>query len=81
MFFFPKSQNILVNIWLLALTLIPSGCSIMNKSQPQNLSTTTENSTIAQVLKVKPTGEPNNYTFAVTVTSPDTGCAPRSGSL
>lgn len=77
MLFFPKSQNILVKILFLALTIIPSGCLIMNESQvsqPKIVSATTENSTIAQVLKVEPTGEPNNYTFAVTVTSPDTGC-------
>ena len=42
--------------------------------QPKTVSATTENSSTAQVLKVEATGEPNNYTFAVTVTSPDTGC-------
>ena len=30
--------------------------------------------TTAQVLKVAAKGEPNNYTFAVTIRSPDTGC-------
>ena len=29
----------------------------------------------AQVLKVEARGESNNYTFAVTVSSPDTGCS------
>lgn len=32
------------------------------------------NNTTARVLKVAATGKPNNYTFAVTVSSPDTGC-------
>ncbi|MEM8722187.1 MAG: hypothetical protein AAGE84_23315 [Cyanobacteria bacterium P01_G01_bin.39] len=30
--------------------------------------------TKAQITNVNATGEPNNYTFAVTVSSPDTGC-------
>ena len=77
MLFFHKSHNILTKILFLALTIILSGCSIMNDSQvPQSktVSATTENSSTAQVLKVEATGEPNNYTFAVTVASPDTGC-------
>ena len=77
MLFFHKSHNILTKILLLALTIILSGCSIMSESQvpqPKTVSATTENSSTAQVLKVEATGEPNNYTFAVTVASPDTGC-------
>ncbi len=35
---------------------------------------TTEISSTAKVLQVEATGKPNNYTFAVTVSSPDTGC-------
>ena len=49
----------------------------MNESQvskPQTVSATRENITIAQILKVEPTGKPNDYNFAVTVISPDTGC-------
>ena len=42
--------------------------------QPKPVLAATENSTTAKVLKVEATGEPNNYTFAVTVNSPDTGC-------
>ena len=77
MLFFPRSQNILSKIFLLALTIILSGCSSMSESQvpqPKSVSNPTENSSIAQVLKVEATGEANNYTFAVTVSSPDTGC-------
>ena len=77
MLFFPRPQNILAKIFLLALTIILSGCSSMSESQvpqPKFVSATTENSSIAQVLKVEATGEANNYTFAVTVSSPDTGC-------
>ena len=62
---------------LLALIIILSGCSTMNESQvpqPKPVLATTENSKTAKVLKVEATGKPNNYTFAVTVTSPDTGC-------
>ena len=64
-------------ILFLALAIMLSGCSIMSESQmskPQTVVATTENSTIAQVLKVEATGEANNYNFAVTVSSPDTGC-------
>lgn len=34
----------------------------------------TQNSSTAKVVQVQATGEANNYTFAVTVSSPDTGC-------
>ena len=33
-----------------------------------------KNNQIAQVLEVTAAGKPNNYTFTVTVSSPDTGC-------
>ncbi|WP_019509519.1 hypothetical protein [Pleurocapsa sp. PCC 7319] len=62
---------------LLALIIILCGCWMSSESQiPQSqpISATTENSKLAQVLKVETTGEPNNYTFSVTVSSPDTGC-------
>ena len=46
----------------------------MSESQsPQPKPVLATNNT-AQVLKVEATGEANNYTFAVTVRSPDTGC-------
>lgn len=55
-----------------------SGCStIKNKSsapQSQPMLDTNNTNTTAQVLKVAAKGEPNNYTFAVTIRSPDTGC-------
>ena len=51
-----------------ALSAIVSGCSKVNESQ------ILAESAIAQVTKVEATGEPNNYTFAVTIDSPDTGC-------
>ncbi len=59
---------------LLALVIILSGCSTMNESQvpqPKPVLATTNS---ASILKVETTGKPNNYTFAVTVSSPDTGC-------
>ena len=59
---------------LLVLVIILSGCSIMSESQsPQPKPVLATNNT-AQVLKVEATGEANNYIFAVTVSSPDTGC-------
>ena len=65
-------------ILFIALTTIFSGYLIMNKS-PESLTkivlATNENSNTAKVSKVEVTGEPNNYTFAVTVNSPDTNCA------
>ena len=46
----------------------------MSESQsPQPKPVLATNNT-AQVLKVEATGEANNYIFAVTVSSPDTGC-------
>jgi hypothetical protein len=64
----------MIKILCLVLILICTGCSIMNDSQippPQLVA----RANTAKVLKVSATGEPNNYTFAVTVSSPDTGCA------
>lgn len=61
----------------LALVIILSGCSMSSESpipQSHTILTTTENSKSAQVLKVEVTGAQNNYTFSVTVSSPDTGC-------
>jgi len=61
----------------LALAIICGGCSNISESQmskPQTVATASENSMIAQVMKVEATGEANNYNFAVTVSSPDTGC-------
>ncbi len=62
----------MTKILCLALILICSGCLIMNDSQVPQPVLATNNP--AKVLKVAATGEPNNYTFAVTVSSPDTGC-------
>ena len=57
-----------------ALTVILGGCTLdlglpTSKSESVLASTST-----AGVLEVEATGEANNYTFAVTVKSPDTGC-------
>ncbi len=41
---------------------------------PQQIITVTENKNTAKVLKVEAQGKPNNYSFAVTISSPDTGC-------
>lgn len=60
----------------LALTITISGCSRVSNSQtpsPETAMSTKENST-AKVTEVSATGEANSYTFAVTVSSPDTGC-------
>ena len=51
-----------------ALSAIVCGCSRVNESQ------TSLAQAIAQVTKVEAIGEPNNYTFSVTIDSPDTGC-------
>ena len=51
-----------------ALSAIVSGCSRVNESQ------TLLAQAIAEVTKVEATGQPNNYTFSVTIDSPDTGC-------
>ena len=61
----------------LALGIIIGGCSSINKSKVVSTKPAvamTENNSTAQVTAVKATGEANNYTFAVTVESPDTGC-------
>ncbi len=71
----------MTKILALALTIILSGCSIMNQSQlPEPKPVMAINNT-AQVLKVETTGESNNYTFAVTVSSPDTGCGTKGNSF
>ncbi len=62
---------------VLALSIIIGGCSSIK--EPKVVSTKpvvamTENNSTAQVTNIKATGEANNYTFAVTVKSPDTGC-------
>ena len=62
---------------LLILMLILSGCSSISKSEilpTQPTTAMTENNSVAKVTAVEATGNPNNYTFAVTVNSPDTGC-------
>ena len=53
-----------------ALSIIISGCSSINT--PKLLAQ--QNNSIAKVTDVEVAGEANNYTFAVTVSSPDTGC-------
>ena len=66
----------MTNILVIALTIILSGCSIISESQsPQGKpKVVMATNNIAQVLKVEVTGQSNNYTFAVTISSPDTGC-------
>ena len=61
---------------VIALTIILSGCSIISESQsPQGKpKVVMATNNIAQVLKVEVTGQSNNYTLAVTISSPDTGC-------
>lgn len=62
---------------LIALTLAISinGCSSISNSQTSISETTVSSkNTQAQITDVNATGETNNYTFAVTVSSPDTGC-------
>lgn len=64
-------------IFCLLLSIIVSGCTITNHSSEQPSATVlaaTKNSSIAKVLKVEATGQPRNYDFAVTISSPDTGC-------
>ena len=61
----------------LALSIIIGGCSGIE--EPKVVSTKpivamTKSNSTAQVTNIKATGEANNYTFAVTVKSPDTGC-------
>ncbi len=59
---------------LLALVIILSGCSMISDSQVPQPKAVLATTNTAKVLKVEATGEANNYTFAVTVSSPDTGC-------
>ena len=62
--------------WILTIALGATlhGCFSMNESQLQQSSPINATENTARVSKVEATGEPNNYTFAVTVSSPDTGC-------
>lgn len=60
----------------LALGTLIAGTSNVNISQatPIKLAMPTVENASAKVLQVNATGEANNYTFAVTISSPDTGC-------
>ena len=60
----------------LSLSIMLSGCSSVNQAQINSTSTIAmnENQQTAKVTEVQATGASNNYTFAVTVNSPDTGC-------
>ena len=53
------------------------GCSSIDRSQAvstQPVIAMNQDRAIAKVTEVEATGSSNNYTFAVTVSSPDTGC-------
>ena len=61
----------------LILVLILSGCSAVG--QPETILTKentvmSKDTAIAKVMAVETTGQANSYTFAVTISSPDTGC-------
>lgn len=51
---------------------ICSGCSLMNESKISQSVVAQDNQ--AKVLQVETSGKSGNYNFAVTVSSPDTGC-------
>lgn len=61
---------------LVPLIIILSGCSTIGQSKilPAKTTTTMTQNNAAKVTEVEVTGNANNYTFAVTVKSPDTGC-------
>ena len=58
----------------LALNLIWSGVFSTNDFSVVSIKTVLAMNDIARVSNITVTGEPNNYIFAVTVSSPDTGC-------
>ena len=66
--------------FFLTLVIILGGVSSIGKSLPEegelvsNQDNPQQKSTIAEVTEVQITGTVNNYTFAVTVNSLDTGC-------
>ena len=67
----------LTKIWLIfALTIFTVGCSQTSKSQISSHSAIamTAKNQASEVVEVKATGQTSNYTFAVTIKSPDTGC-------
>lgn len=59
---------------ILSLTMI--SCSQVGNSQVTEIVPTmsAQVNSGAKITEVKATGKPDNYTFAVTVSSPDTGC-------
>ncbi|MEO1005133.1 MAG: hypothetical protein AAFW67_04615 [Cyanobacteria bacterium J06638_38] len=63
-------------IWGTTLSLIVGACSQVGISQVAVVNPTmfAQANSTAKITEVKVTGEPDNYTFAVTVSSPDTGC-------
>ena len=59
----------------LTLSLLVAGCSSVGQSQIlSTTNTVAKSNSEAKIVNVEATGEANNYTFAVTVSSPDTGC-------
>ena len=73
-----NDHNLLVLImnkfFIFALVIMLNGCAIA----PTQVTVTSQSvlamATEGKVLEVEATGQENNYTFAVTISSPDTGC-------
>lgn len=57
---------------IVALILFGSGCSTFSSSSANSSQLVAADN--AKVLEVEATGQPHDYTFTVTVRSPDTGC-------
>ena len=59
---------------IVTLGVISLGCLTALFPSPVKAAELPDNSIKAQVLKVEARGKPGTYTFAVTISSPDTGC-------
>ena len=66
-------MNKVLSLSLTLTTVVISGCTMVNSSAPRRQAVLASNKS-AEVTDVSATGEANNYTFAVTIASPDTGC-------
>ncbi|MEL6496638.1 MAG: hypothetical protein AAFQ41_16180 [Cyanobacteria bacterium J06623_7] len=65
-------QKLIGTTTFIAISIILGGCTAsLSTSNPASV---VASSSTAKVSQVKATGEPNDYTFAVTIISPDTGC-------
>lgn len=74
-----KKHSFYILLLLLVSTVIFCACKqkkddLPSTTQEQGENEEEENTVVAKIVSVSPSGSENNYTFAVGISSPDTGC-------